>query len=389
MTTNQCNWAWYIPPQVGVPSLAMAEPGVGKTATAKCIAKQTGREFLPVMLDQSMPEDIGGIPVVTENQGRKVFRKVLDEVMITASDKPSILFFDELTNAPHAVQAAALEWINNPPPDCWVLAAANPVESAANGVGLTPPMANRICIVDFELDMAGFLSALRNDSGETEDIQFSVSNYPIVSDDWRKLRPYWSSLISRFLVANPEFGQKFPSDVDAQGRPWPSIRSWHRTINALAGADTCGASQSTQLKIAGGLVGEAAALGLMEFFRSERLPDAEQVLMDKTWQVPKSAGEALAIIRSVIQSVRNRISQAEAPHLQGLWWEKLIDFSVRVFAQRQEYGMMVYSTGWGMKPKGHQPKARTDDASMAMKAILVPKSQAPALAAVSGGEDNN
>ncbi len=63
---------------------------------------------------------------------------------------PSVILFDELTNAGHAIQAAALQLMQDGIPGCWMYAAANPPDLAAAGVDLTPPMVNRLCILQWE-----------------------------------------------------------------------------------------------------------------------------------------------------------------------------------------------------------------------------------------------
>ena len=55
---------------------------------------------------------------------------------LRAELEPTVVLLDELTCAGHSIQAAALQWVNNPSPACWMFAAANPPDKAAAGVDL-------------------------------------------------------------------------------------------------------------------------------------------------------------------------------------------------------------------------------------------------------------
>src|SRR5262245_32949922 len=153
---TQTNWAYWIAGQAGVIPVALGMPGVAKTESTRALANSTGRMFLPVMLDQILPEDLGGYPVVRQfehnGQALDVVQRVHDEKFIRARLEPSVMLIDELTNVGHAQQAAALQLMAEGIQCCWIFAAANPPEQAAAGVELTPPMVNRLCILNWEID---------------------------------------------------------------------------------------------------------------------------------------------------------------------------------------------------------------------------------------------
>jgi len=367
--TKQVNWPWLICPQVGVPALGLAHPGCGKTAIARAIAESLQRRFLPIMLSQKLPEDLGGLPQAIEDKTLGwVVQKIMEREMAIARAEPTVVLLDELTNVPHSVQAVALEtWLNNLPKDCWAYAAANPVESAASAQGLTPPAVNRIWMGEFETDDAQWLGDLGRDGFDDngkpmDDIPWSIGRFPRVSADWRQFRPFWSGAVKGFLEQNPELIAKFPDEIERQSLPHTSKRSWHNTIKCLSACDDVGADGDVRQKIAQGLVGEKEGMALMQFVDDMQLPDATAVLNDANWQVPQAAGLAIAIFRSVKALVEQRVGSAEAPALAGIWWEKFRSFAYRVFRQRQEYGMMLNAWAFTptMKPKGYTPKPPSD-----------------------------
>ena len=85
---SQTNWAPLIAGQVGVVPLSLGIPGVAKTSFFEALAQCTSRRFIPYMLDQSLPEDLKGYPLVDEieSDGRtvKAMVHVLEEARLRA-----------------------------------------------------------------------------------------------------------------------------------------------------------------------------------------------------------------------------------------------------------------------------------------------------------------
>lgn len=62
--STQSNWAPLIAGQAGVVPLSLGIPGVAKTSFFEALSQATQRRFIPYMLDQSLPEDLKGYPLV-------------------------------------------------------------------------------------------------------------------------------------------------------------------------------------------------------------------------------------------------------------------------------------------------------------------------------------
>lgn len=369
--SSQINWAALIPPQVQVPVYIEGDPGTGKSKTVESLARITGRNLVTFMLNSSAPEDIGGLPVIVEKDGRKVFTKLLDERLEMLQGGNVLAFFDELNDASRANQSAAQQTIVNCPPGCWMFAAGNPIETGSSGVGLTMPMVNRLCFVRWELDVSGWLAAV-GDTSE-EEIPWSrhmLQDMPVVKPDWITYRQFWRAAVSGFIAVNRNLLQKISSNPEDEGKPYPSTRSWTSLMACMGGCDSAGANEEVRLAIAAGCVGLDAATGLMNFVAAQRLPDPNEVLNDKGWTVPKDAGVCLAVMRSVASLVKSRIERAEAPALAGIWWEKYMDFSIRVFGQSREMGLMAQSAAYGFKPKDYMPQDRSSDSGWAEMAAV-------------------
>lgn len=95
--------------QAGIPVNLLASPGVGKSDLIKAVAKKLNLFLIDVRLSTCDPCDLTGLPSI-EN-GRSVWSPntafPLATDTIPAGYDGWLLFLDEITNAPMAVQAAA------------------------------------------------------------------------------------------------------------------------------------------------------------------------------------------------------------------------------------------------------------------------------------------
>ena len=94
----------------GIPTNLLSSPGVGKSDLIKGIAKELNLKLIDVRLSTCDPCDLVGVPNI--QNGRSVWSpntafplQGMDEV--PEGYEGFLLFLDEITNAPMAVQAAA------------------------------------------------------------------------------------------------------------------------------------------------------------------------------------------------------------------------------------------------------------------------------------------
>jgi hypothetical protein len=277
---KQTNWAHWIAGQVGVVPLSLGIPGVAKSACHRALAAATGRRYLPCLLDQQLPEDLGGYPVPRtieiNGQTHDCVRKLLDETMLRAQEEPSVVLIDELTNVSHSMQAAALQWINEPSPHAWMFAAANPVDKAAAGVDLAPPMVNRLCVLNWERPREARRQGWKNGFRD-----YPAPEFPIVPETYLDdFGPYWGALLCQFEDAYPELfdEEAFPKDPAKASEPYPSDRSWTNVGRLLAAADAVGASPGVKHQLIAGCVGTPAAAQFERWLVEQKLPNPRDVL---------------------------------------------------------------------------------------------------------------
>lgn len=347
--SKQLNWAFWISGQAGVIPLAIGIPGVAKTETTRALARKVGREFRALVLDQCLPEDLGGYPIVREVEcaGQKfdAMRKVMDERFLRCQLEPSVLLIDELTNCGHSTQAAALQLIAEGIPGCWIFAAANPIDKAAAGVDLTPPMVNRLCVLDWETDTEAVMEGWRHG------FNFPAPEIPILPDDWQSYCTRWGRLLAMFIEARPSLLEAFPQDLAKASEPYPTPRSWTNAGKLLAAAESVGANPSVQNALCKGCVGEGATNEFFTWLDQQGLPDPEWLLEHPDRLTLQRRGDlAIATLQCVLGSVRRNNTPDR--------WESCCTLFEYAYDQNAEVTMSAVGSLLKVKPSGHMPKAR-------------------------------
>ena len=139
-----------------VPALLWGAPGTGKSSVVRAVAQGLGWPCQVVIASIREPSDFAGLPVVSGSGVR--FAPPTWATDLAAAGH-GVLFLDEISTAPPAVQAALLRVVLERtvgdlrlPDDVVVVAAANPPEQAADGWDLSAPLANRFCHLDWSID---------------------------------------------------------------------------------------------------------------------------------------------------------------------------------------------------------------------------------------------
>src|SRR5215210_2821875 len=147
-----------------VPVLLWGAPGTGKTSAIKAMAQELGLPCETVIASIREPSDFAGLPVVAD--GKVIFAPPRWARNLAAQER-GLLFLDEISTAPPAVQAALLRVVLERvvgdlelPDGVVVVAAANPPEQAADGWDLSAPLANRFCHLDWTVEPAAFAAGL-------------------------------------------------------------------------------------------------------------------------------------------------------------------------------------------------------------------------------------
>lgn len=284
-----------------VPVIVWGGPGVGKTASITSMVASRGWPCEVVIASIREPTDFAGLPMITDD-GVRFAPPAWARRLHDAGQ--GVLFLDELSTAPPAVQGALLRVVLERsvgdlplPPGVRIVAAANPADQAADGWDLAPPLANRFCHLDWDLD------ARRWAGGMLEGFR-SVSIPDIDEERIRGAQVKVAATVSSFIVARPQHLHQVPGSSDRAGRAWPSPRSWTMLIRLLAAAHIIGSDERVTALLSGGCVGPAVAAEFVSWNTELALPDPETVLSDPTsFTLPPRTDRAHALVVSVIAAV--------------------------------------------------------------------------------------
>jgi hypothetical protein len=207
-------------------------------------------------LAQMDPTDLRGIPHVTD-EGRTAWARP----DFIPSEGAGIIFCDEITSAPPAVQASAYQlcltpWDFGIPREWMVIAAGNRKSDRGVTFNIAAPLQNRLCDIEVVSTLDDF------------------TNYAITAG----IRPE----ILSFLRDRPDFLHKF--DHKAEPGPFSSPRSWF-AVSGTLGLDL---PQADRLEMIRGDVGEEAAVSFETHLRVwESMPRIDDILEGKPVEMPK------------------------------------------------------------------------------------------------------
>lgn len=289
--------------QAKIPVLLWGAPGTGKTSAIKSIAKQLNLPLEIVIASIREPSDFAGLPVVRDD-GVVMEPPAWAKRLVKAGK--GILFLDEISTAPPAVQAALLRVVLDRtvgnlelPDDVMIVAAANPPEQAAGGWELTPPLANRFCHLDWHINAKQWIEGTLYGWQQT--------NVKQLNPDWVKNIPEARALIASFIQHRPYLLLQAPTDDSKAGKAWPSPRSWDMAAMLLAAAKQ--ADYDTQARLVTGCVGEGAGFEFMAWQRDLDLPDPEYILAHpKEFKLPDRGDKQFALLNSIASAVVNDIN---------------------------------------------------------------------------------
>lgn len=305
----------------GVPAILWGPPGEGKTQTVLWIARRLGLHAEVVLGSIRDQVDFAGLPFLGD--AGVVVHPPAWAVRAVEAASGALVFLDELTTVPEAVQAAMLRVVLDRqvgdlalPDSVRIVAAANPPEDAPAGVELAPPLANRFAHLWYEMDVATFTEGMR--SGWPDD---SAPEAPARGRAPAGLVSEWGARIAGFIERRP--GLLRASDKDGQDRsgPWASPRSWEMAARALAAAEHSGCSSRARGLLVRGIVGDGAGLELLSFLADFDLPSPEEVLAHPELLLAEERPDRLA---AMLDGVASAVEAAPGPERLRRAWSALL-----------------------------------------------------------------
>lgn len=295
--SNKVDTAYAICIQAGVPVILWGPPGIGKTMRTQAIAKSLGKSLVEQVCSTWDPTDVG-LPVVKSG----LFERVAPKWAVDCDDN-TLLYLDEFSCTPPAVQASALKIVGERkcgdlslPKGMSIAMSANPADQAAGGWDLAPPMANRMVHLECSLSSDDWCEGMLSGWPKVE--------VPKLSSGWQELIPSKVALVTSFIRRTGHNNLlSLPDDEASQGKAWPSPRSWDNLCRLLAAAEACSADASVVSQLARGTVGHPA-ISFLAFCEQLDLPDPESLIADpSSYRHSERGDKAHATLASVAAAV--------------------------------------------------------------------------------------
>ncbi|MGH2331785.1 AAA family ATPase [Thermoanaerobacter mathranii] len=286
--------------QAGIPTLLWGAPGTGKTSFINSLGKQLDIPVETIIASIREPSDFSGLPVLVNGEVKMAppaWAKRLAEA------ERGILFLDEISTAPPAVQAALLRVVLDRvvgelelPPKISIVAAANPPEEAAGGWDLSAPLANRFCHIDWDTSASewtdGFVTG------------FKEEKISVLPEGWKNNVSKIKSLIAAFIHARPQLLLQLPKEENQAGRAWPSPRTWEMVAYLYTAAESVNADDDVKALLVTGAVGDGAGIEFITWVKDLDLPDPEELLKNpKDFTLPQRSDKAYAVLSAVAYAV--------------------------------------------------------------------------------------
>lgn len=333
------------------PSIIWGPPGQGKSSVIDAMAEFYDMHIETLIASTFEPADFGGLPVV-DNVTGTVRRAAFGWAQRLADAKTGIAFYDEISTAPPAVQAALLRPVLtnvvgdlNMGPGIVSIAAANPADQAADGWDLAPPMANRFVHFDWVLDA--------NTVREGFTVGWPMVQFPVVNpEELVEMKKEVKIALGVFLALKPDLLTVMPDSSEEQGRAFPTPRSWEVAADLLATAKVARVGSTVENLLVTGAVGTKAAGEFLHYLENLDLPDPEDLLKDPSkFVVPSDRGDKVfAIAASVWVAVKNNNTKAR--------WEAYGDILAKIAQAGHADVAFLYGQYWmagNTRPEGAIP----------------------------------
>lgn len=292
------------------PTILWGRPGQGKSSVLYQIAVDYAFHLETVIASVREPSDFAGLPVIDPATG--TVRLAPPAWARTLKDhERGMVFYDEISTAPPAVQAALLRPVLEGvvgelqmSPETRTVAAANPADIAAGGWDLAPPLANRFLHLTWSLPA----DVIR----EGFSVGWPKVNLPRPeAADVERLVTEARILVGSFLGVRPELATVMPEDSEAAGLAFPTPRSWEQAAKLYGFALACGANSNVVQMLLSGSVGPVATGEFITYVANLDLPDPEALLSDPSvLTLPSDRGDKVyAIVASVYAALSGNLTK--------------------------------------------------------------------------------
>lgn len=280
--TTTCKW--------GLPCIFWGLSGLGKSEKIQQAAATCALNLNTIFPGQHAPEDFSGIPV-PNGKGDIVTYAGLPGVTQMNAKGEGVLFVDEASGAPPAVQGAMLGLINDRrigdvelANGIRILMAANPPSYSAGGWKLEAPTANRMAHFKVGAPTVTEWTEWLTGHGISDPVSLLVNKQEMLGN-WNAVNSHVKGLFAGFMRGKQTLLHSQPlADHPRAGYCWPSPRTWFFASRALATVRSLRMDPTLESIFIHACVGDGPSGEFLTWVKKADLPTPEQVLI-KGWEV--------------------------------------------------------------------------------------------------------
>ena len=308
--------------EAAIPVILWGPPGVGKSSMVSAVATELGLHLETVIASIREPSDFAGLPF---RVGSSVAFAPPRSAQAVVDHGGGIVFYDEISTAPPAVQAALLRPILDGvvgdlelPKATRTIAAANPPDTSAGGWELSLPLANRFCHLVWDVSphevarglALGWEPEMNYESGKDMTAKVDDTGVPDIRASL--------GAVGAFLHTRPDLVLVVPTSYAHEGG-FPTPRSWEMAGRLLAVARSRACSPAVIRKLIVGCVGAGAATELLYYLERLDVPAPEVILADPDgWEIPSQRGDLVYAVVSSTMSLATSEGTRESWEAAGV-----------------------------------------------------------------------
>ena len=290
--------------QAQIPLFLWGSPGIGKSSIIHQYAKNIDAVMVDVRLSQFDPVDLRGLPSPSGDSTRWLAPAILPFVGNPnfPTDRPIILFLDELAQASPAVQAAAFQLVLDRRvgehvllQNTYIIAASNRASDRAGTNRLSTPLLNRFVHLEVVSDFDAWK-------------QWALSN---------NIHP----LIIGFLSQRPALLDQFETALKSGAQAFPTPRSWHFLSSLLHTIPNLPTTPTHVIStLAASAVGAAVAAEFVAFVENANiLPTWEEIVATpQKAKIPDRPDALYAVASLLVVRVDESTADAVAEYASRL-----------------------------------------------------------------------
>lgn len=325
----------------GAPAYLWGLPGIAKSATFKALGKSLGWR-VEILSPSERGEGAFGVVPVPDKVGAKTVLTypAPDWVAEMEALGEGLVIVEEIGSCPPALQPALLGLVQDRrigghvlSPRIRVMGAGNPVNVAAGGQDLAPPVANRGGHFDCTPPPAEKWIEWLLGAAQTEEVAAfdATAEEARVMARWPEVFGTCAARVAGFIKRSPSLLHVMPPEGNpAASRAWPSHRTWEYATRVYASGVVQGLTPSDQEALMAAFIGTGPAGEFWTWLNAADLPDPAELLdgkvtfahegrrQDRTLVVLNSCAALVAPVAEAGKPANTRKDRAMA-----LW--KLID----------------------------------------------------------------